>query len=160
MSKRARRIQLTQGQYAMVDAADYEWVMTMKWCASRSGCNKRCYAVSGTGRRHRPISLHRFILRAKKGQIIDHIDGNPLNNRRSNLRFCTQAQNIRNSAPRKGKFKGVCWVKGNERWRSQICLGFFKTAEDAARAYNRAAAGLFGEYARLNKIPRARRART
>ena len=94
-----------------------------------------------------------------KGMVVDHIDGNGLNNRRSSLRICTHRQNMWNSRPRgKGsKYKGVCWDKSRKRWivvvrrgDLHIHLGRFDDEVEAARAYDRKAFELFGEFAYLN----------
>jgi hypothetical protein len=150
-----RCVPLTQGKFAIVDAADYERVSRYKWCASRSG--DRWYAVRSDRRRH--VSMHRFITGAPKGMVVDHIDGNGLNDRRSNLRACTQQQNTHNSRP-KGKssrFKGVCWDKKRRKWIVAIrydgrCvyIGRFDDEIEAARAYDGTALELFGDFAYLN----------
>ena len=91
--------------------------------------------------------------------VVDHIDRNRLNNRRSNLRLITHAQNLANSVPRKGrKYKGV--FAHRTKWEAKIMVNMklhrlgqsFKTAEDAARAYNEAAIRLIGPTAWLNPV--------
>jgi hypothetical protein len=104
----------------------------------------------------------RMIMRAHRRQFVDHIDRDPLNNERSNLRFCTKQQNQRNQGMRKcnsSGYKGVARVKHSPRWRAflkvsykQIHLGMFDTKEEAALAYNRAALKYYGEFACLNVI--------
>lgn len=108
--------------------------------------------------------LHRVILARmlgrplRPGEEVDHIDGNPLNNRRSNLRPATHAQNNRN---RRGwsasGYKGVYWDKQRRKWQARIQhndrmqhLGYFNSRIEAARAYDDAARDLFGPYAALN----------
>ncbi len=106
--------------------------------------------------------LHRFILNAAKGQRVDHINGNPLDNRKSNLRFCNQSQNNMNARLRKTSksgFKGVSWENRSKKWRAVICLsgnielGRFESKIEAAKVYNAKALELFGEFARFNVIP-------
>jgi hypothetical protein len=112
---------------------------------------------------YRTVFMHRHILSAPKGLVVDHVDGDKLNNQRSNLRICTHAQNCRNKVKNhnnKSGFKGVSWDSWNQRWKSaiehhgvSIALGNYRDPIEAARAYNAKARELFGEYARLNEIP-------
>ena len=92
---------------------------------------------------------------------VDHIDRNPLNNHRINLRICTKAQNQQNCKGRGGtsKYKGVCWEKRRKKWRAtiknngkQVHIGEFCDEKEAAKAYNKKALEFFGEFSRLNKI--------
>lgn len=104
--------------------------------------------------------MHREIMNAPKGMVVDHIDGNGLNNRKSNLRICTQAQNNLNSRPKRNcssRYKGVSFYKRDKIWQVQIFhnsrtifLGRFDDEIEAALAYDRKAAELFGEFAYLN----------
>lgn len=105
------------------------------------------------------LFLHRTILNPSKEKVIDHIDHNGLNNRRSNLRICTQTQNVANQRKGKGSsnFKGVYWNKREQKWRAGIGykgkdfhLGYFKDELEAAKAYDKAAKDLWGEFAKLN----------
>ena len=104
--------------------------------------------------------LHRYIMNAKPGQQIDHIDRNKLNNQRSNLRFCNYTQNQANT-PKKpdltSVYKGVHWDKQKKRWKTQIkfnqkviYLGRFQSEIEAAKAYDVKAKDLFGEFAKTN----------
>jgi hypothetical protein len=106
------------------------------------------------------VYLHRLIMGAAKGQTVDHINGNTLDNRRSNLRFATRSQqNMNKGVPSNNTsgFKGAYLDKRDQRWAASIwingekkSLGYHDAAEDAARAYDRAARELFGEFASLN----------
>lgn len=105
------------------------------------------------------LFLHRTILSPPKKKVIDHIDHNGLNNKRSNLRICTVAQNTANKRKGKGSsdFKGVSWHKRDQIWiatihqkRKQLHLGYFNDELEAAKAYDKAAKDLWGEFAKLN----------
>jgi hypothetical protein len=148
-----RLIPLTHGLHAIVDAADYEWLSQYKWFLWGGG-----YAA-----RHVPggvVLMHRQITNAPPGRDVDHTNGNRLDNRSSNLRICTRAENLRNTAKRPGclsRYKGVSLDRRHNKWVSQICfesktirLGSFTDEAEAARTHDRAALALFGEYAWLN----------
>ena len=161
-----KEIPLSQSLVALVDDEDYERVAKYKWHVDygkpRPGRSTAPYArgyVDGVHTR-----MHRFILSAAKGQLVDHKNPNAtLDCRRSNLRFATSGQNSSNSRKRAGtssRFKGVSWVKYCHRWRAVIAqygrwihLGTFRNEVDAAIAYNKAATKYFGEFALLNDIP-------
>lgn len=104
--------------------------------------------------------LHRLLLNAKKGQVVDHINGDTLDNRLCNLRICTNQENIRNSKIPKNNttgYKGICYVPRNSKkpWSARVFnkhLGYFKTKEAAALAYNIAAKKVYGKFARLNVV--------
>lgn len=155
--KSIRLIPLTQGKFATVDVDDYDRFSQCKWCASKSH-NNRFYAVRY--KNNKTIMMHRQIMNAPAGLVVDHIDGNGLNNRKSNLRICTQAQNFLNSRPRRNcgsRYKGVSLYKREKMWRVKIFhnsrtinIGQFDDEIEAALAYDRKAAELFGEFAYLN----------
>ena len=145
----------------MVDDEDYALFGGYKWYATLSD-DGRYYAKRRISAKHQ-IYLHREIMQAPSCVEIDHIDGNGLNNQKSNLRLCIRMQNAMNTIKRKqsaqSKYKGVCWHKGGKKWISKInpngrtiYLGLFKNEIDAAIAYNKAAMKHFGEYARLNSV--------
>lgn len=155
-----KQITLSKGQFAIVDPNLFEELNKFKW--SVEGRTGKFYAsrrING-----KLIKMHRFILGLEDPKIcVDHINGNTLDNRISNLRICTWAQNLRNSAIKpsnKSGYKGVCFSEKLNRFRAtikvnykQIHLGVFRTAIEAARAYNAAAILHHGEFARLNEIP-------
>lgn len=160
-----KTIPLTQGKVALVDDADYAWLNQWKWQAMRNGYTfyvaRRIHVAKD---KKRLEQMHRLILGLQSGDnlLIDHIDGDGLNNQRVNLRVCTIAQNRRHSKKRMvgtSRYKGVCWHRGGDKWQStirvnkkQIHLGLFDSETSAASAYNRAASKHFGEFALLNPL--------
>lgn len=141
--------------FLLVDRDEYlSRLRFNKWTMDQTG-----YAVGNVdGKR---TSLHRYVMRAEKGEIVDHVNGDKLDNRRCNLRIVTARQNRWNSPGRKGssRFTGVCWDTGKGIWKAQINangrfqhLGYFEDEKDAARAYNTAARQAYGEFARLNVL--------
>lgn len=147
-------IDLGEGLFAIIDDSDFEVVRRHNWVAKIEGRNT--YAV--TGRRFK--RMHRVILNAKPDQIIDHKNGNGLDNRRENLRFCNAHQNQGNrkftlNSP--VPFKGVSWKKEKSKFLAKISnnnkaifLGYFDCPFKAARAYDAKAKEIFGEFAKLN----------
>jgi len=153
---RPRIIPLTRGQFTVVDAEDYLWLSQYQWFAE--GTAGHFYAVRKEN--GRSIKMHRQIMNAPDHLVVDHIDHDGLNNRRENLRICTFAENCRNrrtSRHKSSKYKGVHCLKRNHKWAAQVTcdhkrnhLGYFGDEIDAAKAYDRAALELFGEFASLN----------
>ena len=152
-----RKIPLTQGKYAMVDPERYEELAKHKWFTKR--CDSRFYAVRWG--KDKSVKMHHVIIGTEEGKVIDHINGNGLDNREANVRFATQQQNSWNQRKQRGncssKYKGVCRSKKRKEWRARITfkgrvihLGRFDTEEQAARAYDGKARELFGEFAWLN----------
>ena len=151
---------LSRNLVTKVDDDVHEWIIGLgyKWYCSASG-----YAVRIHGRENRVVwTLHRLIIDCPDGMEVDHIDGDKLNNQRSNLRICnkTQQQGNRNGS-RKTGFKGTIYRGRNRyrKWEAYITkkgkvetLGSFSSEVDAAKAYNVAATEHFGEFARLNKV--------
>lgn len=163
-----KKIPLTKGQFAIVDDEDFEFLMQWKW-QSRHQRNK-VYAgrTKHTGQKNGAkwvrdsIIMHRLIIRAPEGMEVDHIDGNGLNNQKSNLRLATRSENSRNTASHKdaaSKYKGVSLFGRDQIWVANIYangkqnyLGRFKTEEEAAEIYNREAVKYFGRFAKLNEV--------
>lgn len=147
-----KKIPLTRGQHALVDDVDYEALSTFKWMYHNSG-----YA----SRTMNHIMMHRVIMGAAKGELVDHINGNKLDNRRENLRIATRSQNNANTVKRKDNtsgYRGVSKEHRGKRYRVQIqhngkkiAICGFKTPEDAAKAYNQIAKELHGDFAKLNE---------
>jgi len=151
---KVRRIPLGHGVFATVDAADFEELNQYKWCAS----NKRgtVYALRRT-KEGRMVYMHREIMQAPKGTMVDHIDHNTLNNRRCNLRVCTPEQNYANAGPRGSGCGYVGVHRSGNKWVAQITcrgvyyyLGLFDDPVEAAKARDRKAYELHGPYAYLN----------
>lgn len=150
---RTELIPLTRNKVALVDLADFLWLCEFKWRAMKVGSKfYACRTEKG-----RTVLMHRRIMDPAKGFVVDHKNENGLDNRRINLRVCTQAQNRYNSRPRRGRsgFKGVYpqgdkWYAVVEHRGKQHYVGTFLTPVEAARARDRKAIRLFGEYAWLN----------
>lgn len=151
-------IPLTQGLFSQVDDEDFEFLSQFNWCAAKDG--KKYYAVRAGSRRNVKrvnLRMHCVIMKSKN---IDHIDGNSLNNQKSNLRPATQSQNSVNVSKKKGCssiYKGVYFNKPFQKWCAQIRInkkkthiGYFSNEKDAAIAYDIKAKETFGEYAKLN----------
>lgn len=153
-----KEITLSNGAICKVDDEDYDWLSKYTWSYKTRGYAMRCDRSRGD--RFRNVQMHREILNAKPGTVVDHINGDTLDNRKSNLRVCTQSQNTQNSKRRRDNVSGYKGVHPNGRnWAAQIKvngtqihLGTFKTKEEAARVYNEAAALHFGTFARLNEV--------
>ena len=148
----------THGKHKiLIDDQDWDEASKHKWYLHRGYTHNTLYARTNTGKYH---TLHRLVLKAPKGSMIDHINGNGLDNRRENLRFCTKQQNQANQKQNKGNssgYKGVAEASNCSKWRAyirhnykQIHLGNHNTPEEAARAYDAKAKELYGEFARLN----------
>ncbi len=157
-----REIAIKGGAVALVDDEDYDLVMQFVWYENGHGY-ARGHKYEGKYN-YKYALMHRLILGVTDSrQQADHINGNRLDNRRANLRLCTHSENMRNKGAQSNNrsgFKGVKRESGNYRsrpWRAKIeangkeyRLGYFSTAEEAARAYDAAAIELHGEFARLN----------
>lgn len=156
----AKELSLSRGRaVALVDDDDFAVLSKRKWTYSPLG-----YAYTCTMKNYKKTThyLHRVIMEADKGQIVDHINGNGLDNRRSNLRIGTQRQNLANikmSPKNTSGYKGV--IKGRKKWiaqiyfringkRNNIYIGAFDNPIDAAKAYDKKAIELHGEFARPN----------
>lgn len=173
---RSRKTKETE--YCIVDEQDFEWLNKYKWFKVCNG--NKYYAQSSLYEdgKQKTVQIHRLIMNPEKGKVVDHIDGNGLNNSRSNLRIATSSQNSRNRGGNKNtssKYKGVSLIhfkhcqkrKNGEnkiykyaRWRAMInfgngnkLIGFYKTEEEAALAYNKMSLKHHGEFAFINKIP-------
>lgn len=164
-----RTLTLDASHTAVVDAVDYEWASQVKWRwkhpESRRGTGYARRNTKSKGKQKDQL-LHVEIAKvmglvATETEMVDHINGDSLDNRRSNLRVATATQNQGNRRKQRGKatssYKGVSFVKARGKWLACIGrrgvvknLGRYSTEEAAARAYDVAALEYFGEYAHLN----------
>ena len=155
------------GVFAICDWKDYETVKNFKWnTSSRQSRTQWVWAhdPKNADINRRKVAMHNLIMCPPEGLYVDHINGNGLDNRRSNLRIVTKQQNTFNSAHKGGtsKYKGVCLEKESGMWKAYITkdgkkksIGRFALEDDAARAYDKEAISLFREHAKLNFLPKA-----
>jgi hypothetical protein len=163
-----KKINLTKGQFSIVDDEDYIDLNKYKWFAVRGTKNNSFYAARSYMGKHQ--YLHRYLMVVNNRLLqVDHIDKNGLNNQRCNLRVCTHSENMKNRAKKKNsgsKYLGVYFqkaTKDNKRITDKYIvriqyngknryIGTFKTEIDAAKAYNKVAAEAHGQFANLNQI--------
>jgi len=156
-----KNIIFSNGKQALIDDKNFEKINQYKWTYFKAESGKE-YA-----RREKKINgeriiylMHRVILNAPSNKEIDHINGNGLDNRESNLRVCSHLENMRNRKLHKNNtsgFKGVSLYRRNRKWRSEInvnkktiVLGSFNSVIDAAKAYDAAAKIYFNRFAKYN----------
>jgi hypothetical protein len=160
-----KHIPLTQGKVALVNDADYKWLNKHKWYALQDKytfyARRSIFLRKGE---ERTQAMHRLILGLQPHDKLqcDHIDGNGLNNQRSNLRLCTSTGNNRSQRKRKAhssKYKGVCWHRRSHKWisriragKTRIHLGCFDSEIEGAKAYDDAALKYHGRFALTNKM--------
>jgi hypothetical protein len=168
----AVRIPLPQGLHAIVDAADAPHVLQYRWhLKTQTARPDHIYAQTSVRHpdgRKTSVLLHRWLMEARQGEVVDHVNGNTLDCRRKNLRLATSRGNSTNVTSSKnqklGGYKGVSWNKNAGKWEAGICageikangkrrriyLGLFENEKDSARAYDAAAREYYGEFAALN----------
>jgi hypothetical protein len=147
-------IQLTQNKFAKVSDEDYEFLSLFKWHYNDGYAERK---IRVDGKQHH-VQMHREIMNAKKGEMVDHRDGDGLNNQRENLRLCTHSSNAMNMkkqpnkssiykgvTKRKSSYRTVIW-KDNEKVFGVSCMN----ERWAGMIYDLNAPALFGEFARLN----------
>lgn len=160
-----REVSLPHGLTTVVDEADYGWLLEMTrgraWYADPRSTHRYAKITFKRARKSVTVYIHRLIAGAGRGEVADHINGDTLDNRRSNLRVCSQAENTRNKTISKANtsgYKGV-YLRDN-RWQALIMVGgkqrragCYATPIEAAVAYDHAATILHGEFAKLNFSP-------
>lgn len=168
-----KEIKLTQGKVALVDDEDFEYLDQWNWFAHKAKYTwyaRRNYCSGPDKTRRTTKPLHREIFEYRGIELgdleIDHINGNGLDNRKSNLRAAKHQENNRNSRKKPNRvyhghaYKGITFARGH--WGAKIStgnrnihLGYYSTPEEAAKAYDEAAKRYFGEFARTNESPRS-----
>ena len=164
VGNRVREIKLTQGKTALVNKDDFKRLSQYKWhYNSRGYATRQEYLGKVNGKyKQKTICMHREVNNTPVGKDTDHINGNKLDNRRENLRTCSRSQNVMNGL-RTGKYTGVSFFHNKARnWKRYSAritvgqkttfIGYYRTAEEAALAYNDVATKYHGEFARLNKV--------
>ena len=144
-----KKIKLSTGKYALVDDEDFELVSKYYW-------NGKRYATT-------LLPMHRLIMGVSKGQEIDHINADKMDNRKANLRIVTHGENLMNRPPLKNNttgLKGVTWHQREQKYQVRVSkgrkrefLGYFEDKIEAAKIYNKRAKELYGDIAWLNPIP-------
>lgn len=152
IDKNTYGIPLTKGQIALIDKEDFDKIKNYGWFAHYNKRDDVFHTYTNINNKH--VIMHTLILNVSKGTEVDHIDHNTLNNRKTNLRLCSDSQNNMNrriTSRNTLGFKGV--IKINEKYRAQIGvnnktinLGTYNTAEEASRAYQEAAKKLHGNF--------------
>lgn len=154
-----KEIPLTQNKVTVVDDGDYEDLAQHNWCYSNTYATRRASKVDG-GSTQPHIYIHKLLCACGPNEVVVHVNGDRLDNRRSNLKAVTRAWiHQQGDSKNSSGFKGV--GKRHDCWTASIChkgkssyLGRYKTAEEAARRYDEEAIKLYGASARLN-FPRA-----
>jgi len=160
----SRVIPLTRGLKTIVDDEDYEMLSAFSWSAYRYMAGQvyavRSVTIDGLQKK---VGMHRVLLLPAPDQLVDHVNGDTLDNRRSNIRLCSRYENRLNSKvdrrsetgvkgvtrrSRNGKFRAHIGANGKRIW-----LGSFDSIEEAMDARNTAAMELHGEFARLSSLP-------
>ena len=154
----AKLIPLTLGKYAIIDKDDFDKISKINWQAKKGRNTYYAVYTKKTSGKSTAYRMHRVIMGiTDRNVLIDHIDGNGLNNTKSNLRVATHSQNLQNSRviPGTSQYKGVCsyphgWMSYITVNKERKHLGVYKSEKEAAMSYNRAAKKYFGEFCKLN----------
>ena len=143
------------------DVDDLEKVIELKWHIRHKPKHDYVCNVSCKNGKWKTISIHRLITNCPDGLVVDHINGNTLDNRKSNLRVCSNMENVWNSAVRdnnKSGVSGVCFISKRHSYevtigykKKRIYLGRYKNYDDAVRARKEAERKYYGEFARAEQ---------
>jgi hypothetical protein len=154
------KIPLTRGEFAKVDPEDYIWLSQFRWYCSKQLYTSYAIRSAGGGKKTRKVPMHRQIMNTPRHLVCDHRNRNGLDNRKQNLRNCTRRENSLNHGALRGcgsRYKGVYWNRRVRKWAAciksegkKMHLGYFDSQVKAAKAYDRNARELFGEFAHLN----------
>jgi hypothetical protein len=155
-----KQIQLSNGGTVLIDDEDFVYISRFHWYSYKHGYTYYALRKKRPGKGSSNVQMHREIMKNPECFEIDHKDGNGLNNQKSNLRICNRSENLQNSRKRKDNtsgYKGVWFQKTIKKYVAQITnnkkiiyIGVFKTAIDAAIAYDFEAKRLFGCFAKTN----------
>ena len=151
-----KKIPLTQWKFALVDDEDFEELAKYKWCYNDYIWKWYALRNKKVEKKYVSMLMHREIVNAPKWMMVDHIDWNGLNNQRSNLRVCTNSENLMNRGMTKQNKYGYKWItliKGTKKFKAVIWVGwrrihiwYFYTPEEAYKAYCNAAKKYHGEF--------------
>lgn len=155
------------GKFALVDVDDFERLSQFNWsyASAHKGYSLRREQIGTKDGKmqFKTVFMHREILQAPEGLVVDHINGISLDNRKSNLRIATRAQNLQAKSGMRNNtsgYRGVSFNKALGKWGAYIsinkklhCLGLYPDITEAVLAYNQAASTHYGQFAKLNQVP-------
>lgn len=158
-----KTIKLNNNKLVKIDSEDFEKVSSFHWFTVKYKNYCKVRAEVWKNGNKKGITMSRLILNCPKGMVVDHINGDALDNRKSNLRICTHAENMKNrkilSKNNKTGYKGVSWNSFAKQWQvgisfngKHMTIGYSKNKDDAAKMYNEAAIKYHGDFATLNCI--------